>query len=255
MTADHQAKLALNEQFARVVKALANARRIELLDLLAQAPRGVDALAVEAEMSIALTSSHRQVLRGAGLVAARREAQRIVYRLAGDDVYGLLASVRSLAHSHLADVERAADEYRGVSGEPEPMRREDLWRRAQAGDVVILDLRPKVEYDAGHIPGAVSIPLDELEERLAEIPADREIVAYCRGPYCVLAPRGVEILGASGYAARRLEDGLPEWRIAGYPTDGTADRRSAVSPGRRAFTPCPPSDAPSAGRCGAGLCP
>jgi len=224
MTEDHRAKVALNEQFARVGKALANARRIELLDLLGQAPRSVDSLAAEAEMSVALTSSHLQVLRGAGLVSARREAQRVIYRLTGDDVYALVSSVRSLAQSHLADVDRAASEYRGVAGEPEPVTRDDLWRRAQAGDVVILDLRPRVEYEAGHIPGAVSIPLDELGERLAEIPADREIVAYCRGPYCVLAPRGVEVLGASGYAARQLEDGFPEWRIAGYPTEtGSVD--------------------------------
>jgi rhodanese-related sulfurtransferase len=224
MTTDHQAKVALNEQFARVGKALANARRIELLDLLAQAPRGVDALAAEAEMSVALTSSHLQVLRGAGLVSARREAQRVVYRLAGDDVYAFLASVRSLAQSHLADVEHAAAEYRGVALEPEPVSREDLWRRVQAGDVVILDLRPRAEYDAGHIPGAVSIPLDELGDRLAEIAVDRAIVAYCRGRYCVLAPRGIQILAAAGRLARQLEDGFPEWRIAGYPTEAaTAD--------------------------------
>lgn len=222
MTVDHLAKVALNEQFARVGKALANARRIELLDLLAQAPRAVDALAAEAEMSVALTSSHLKVLRGAGLVKARRDAQRVVYRLAADDVYALLSTARSLAQTHLVDVERAASAYRGVSGEPEPMTREDLWRRAQAGDVWILDLRPRVEFEAGHIPGAVSLPLDELEDRLAEIPPDREIVAYCRGPYCVLAPRGVEVLIASGRTARQLEDGFPEWRMAGYPIEAAA---------------------------------
>jgi rhodanese-related sulfurtransferase len=216
---DHPAKLALNQQFARIGKAFASPRRIELLDLLAQGPRTVEALAAETQMSVALASSHLQVLRSAGLVVARRDRQSRLYRLGGDDVYALLAAVRSTAHEHLAEVERAAAAYRGVSDEPEPITREDLWDRARAGDVTVLDLRPRLEYEAGHIPGAVSIPLDELATRLAELPIARDIVAYCRGPYCVLAPQGVDLIRSNGLSARRLEDGLPEWRMAGLPIE------------------------------------
>ena len=215
---DHAAKLALNHQFARIGKALASPRRLEVLDLLAQGPRAVEALATETEMSVALVSSHLQVLRSAGLVMARRDRQSMHYRLVGDEVYALLAAVRAIAHEQLAEVERAAAAYRGVSDEPEPITREDLWARARAGEVMVLDVRPRVEYEAGHIPGAVSIPLDELPARLAEMPDEREIVAYCRGPYCVLAPRGVDLLRSHGLRARRLEEGLPEWRIAGSPS-------------------------------------
>jgi rhodanese-related sulfurtransferase len=219
MGSDHAAKTALNEQFARVTKALANPRRIELLDLLAQGPRTVEALAAESETSLALASAHLQVLRLARLVVAERTARHVLYRLAADDVYVVLSAVRSLAQAQLAEVDRAAAAYRGTSSEPAPMTREELWRRVRSGEVIVLDVRPRVEFDAGHIPGAVSIPLDELEARLDELSANREIVAYCRGPYCVLAPRGVEVLRATGRDAHRLEDGFPEWRIAGLPVE------------------------------------
>jgi len=170
-------------------------------------------------MSIALTSSHLQVLRSAGLVAVRRDGPSRHYRLAGDDVYAALAALRALARGRLVEVDRALAAYRRVADAPEPMTREELWTRARSGALVILDLRPRVEYEAGHIPGAVSVPLDELAARAGSLSPGREIVAYCRGPYCVLAPQGVELLRSRGLPARRLEEGLPEWRMAGYPVE------------------------------------
>lgn len=215
--ADHAAKVALNQQFARVGKALANPRRLEILDVLAQGPRTVEALATEAEISVALASSHLKVLRAAGLVVARRDRQSMHYRLTGDEVYALVASLRAVAQEHVAEVEPAAAAYLGAFDEPEPVTREDLWARVRAGEVTVLDVRPAVEYEAGHIPGAVSIPIDDLPVRMAALPGGREIVAYCRGPYCVMAPDGVDLLRSQGLAARRLEEGLPEWRMAGFP--------------------------------------
>jgi rhodanese-related sulfurtransferase/DNA-binding transcriptional ArsR family regulator len=221
--ADHEAKIALNEQFARVGKALANPRRLEILDVLAQGPRTVEALASEAQISVALASSHLKVLRGAGLVTARRDRQSMHYRLTGDEVYELVTSLRAVAKKHVADVEPAAVAYLGESGEPQPITRGDLWARIRAGEVTVLDVRPAVEYEAGHIPGAVSIPIDDLPARIAALPAGREVVAYCRGPYCVMAPEGVDLLRSRGLAARRLEDGLPEWRLAGFPVAAGID--------------------------------
>jgi rhodanese-related sulfurtransferase/DNA-binding transcriptional ArsR family regulator len=209
--------MALNEQFARIGKALASPRRLEVLDVLAQGPRTVEALADETQMSVALTSSHLQVLRAAGLVVARRDRQSMHYRLVSDEVYALLVTLRAVARGLVPEVGIAAAAYLGRSDEPEPITREALWARVRTGEVTVLDLRPGTEYEAGHIPGAVSVPLDELPARLAEMPIAREIVAYCRGPYCVMAPQGVDLLRAHGLSARRLEDGLPEWRLAGYP--------------------------------------
>jgi rhodanese-related sulfurtransferase/DNA-binding transcriptional ArsR family regulator len=217
MTTDHAAKVALNEQFARIGKSLSSPRRLEILDVLAQGPRTVEALAAETQMSTALTSSHLQVLRAAGLVVARRDRQSMHYRLVSDDVYVLLVALRTIARDHVPEVEPAAAAYLGRSDEPEPITRDALWARVRAGAVTVLDLRPGAEYEAGHIPGAVSIPIDELPARLAGLPRDRDVVAYCRGPYCVMAPQGVDLLRAHGLSARRLEDGLPEWRLAGYP--------------------------------------
>ena len=207
----------LNEQFARIGRALASPRRIELLDLLGQGERSVESLAAETGMRIGLTSSHLQVLRAARLVETRRDGARIFYRLAGDDVYGLLAGLREVAHGRLAEVDQVVRAYLGSPDALEPIARDELVRRARSGEVVVLDLRPREEYAAGHIPGALSIPLDDLEEQLALLPPRAEIVAYCRGPYCVLAPRGVALLKRHGHRARRLEDGFPEWRLAGLP--------------------------------------
>jgi rhodanese-related sulfurtransferase/DNA-binding transcriptional ArsR family regulator len=221
--ADHAAKIALNDQFARVGKALANPRRLEILDVLAQGPRTVESLASETEISVALASSHLKVLRAAGLVVARRDRQSMCYRLTGDEVYALVGSLRAVARAHVADVESAAVAYLGASEEPRPMTRGDLWASIRAGEVTVLDVRPSVEYEAGHIPGAVSIPIDELPARMAALPGGREVVAYCRGAYCVMAPEGVHLLRSRGLAARRLEDGLPEWRMAGFPIAAGTD--------------------------------
>jgi rhodanese-related sulfurtransferase/DNA-binding transcriptional ArsR family regulator len=217
MTSDHAAKVALNVQFARIGKSLASPRRLEILDVLAQGPRTVEALAEETQMSVALTSSHLQVLRAAGLVVARRDRQSMHYRLTSDEVYALLVALRAVARDHMPEAESAAAAYLGRSDEPEPITRDALWARVRDGAVTVLDVRPGAEYEAGHIPGAISIPFDELPARLAGLPRDLDIVAYCRGPYCVMAPQGVDLLRAHGLPARRLEDGLPEWRLAGYP--------------------------------------
>jgi rhodanese-related sulfurtransferase/DNA-binding transcriptional ArsR family regulator len=212
---DRVAKDELHVQFARVGRALANPHRVELLDLLAQGERSVEVLAERAAISVGLTSAHLQELRRAGLVVSRRDGTRILYRLAGDDIYELLAAVRAVATDRLADAQRAA---RAYLGEPvEAVSRADLLQRVRSGNAVVIDLRPGEEYEAGHIAGAISIPLAELEAHLAELPAGVEIVAYCRGPYCALAPQGVALLRRSGRRARRLEDGFPEWRLAGLP--------------------------------------
>jgi rhodanese-related sulfurtransferase/DNA-binding transcriptional ArsR family regulator len=209
------AKDELHAQFARIGRALANSHRVEVLDLLAQGERSVEVLAMRAGMSVGLASSHLQALRRAGLVVSRRDGTRIVYRLAGDDVYELLAAVRSVATGRIADAQEAARAYLGQPAEA--VSRAELLARVRAGDAVVVDLRPGEEYEAGHIAGAISIPLAELEAHLAELPAGVEIVAYCRGPYCALAPQGVALLRRAGRRARRLEDGFPEWRLAGLP--------------------------------------
>ena len=212
---DREAKDELHDQFARVGRALANPHRVEILDLLAQGERSVEVLAARAGITVGLASSHLQALRRAGLVAARRDGTRIVYRLSGDDVYELLAAVRSVATGRIADADRAA---RAYLGEPvEAVSRAELLERVRSGDAVVVDLRPAEEFEAGHIAGAISIPLAELEAHLAELPDGVEIVAYCRGPYCALAPQGVALLRRAGLRARRLHDGFPEWRLAGLP--------------------------------------
>jgi rhodanese-related sulfurtransferase/DNA-binding transcriptional ArsR family regulator len=217
VTTSRGTKTALNEQFARIGKALASPRRIELLDLLAQGEHRVETLAGETDMSVTLASSHLQALRQARLVETRREGRRIYYRLAGDDVFELLTALRAVANDRLAEVDHVVRAFFGEPNDLEPIGRDELLRRARSGDVVLLDLRPREEYEAGHIPAAVSIPLDDLEDRLAVLPREAEIVAYCRGPYCVMAPRGIAILRRHGYRVRRLEDGVGEWRLAGLP--------------------------------------
>jgi rhodanese-related sulfurtransferase len=216
------AKTALFDEFARAAKALASGRRIELLDVLANGERTVEALAGEAGLTVANTSQHLQILRQAGLVSSRREGTSIHYRLAAPEVFELWRTLRTLAASRLAEVERLAAAYLGSRDELQPVSREELTRRLQDGDdLVVLDVRPAAEYAAGHLPGAVSIPVGELRRRLAELPGDREIVAYCRGPYCAFAHEAVGLLREEGFAARRLEDGLPEWQAAGLAVTGT----------------------------------
>jgi rhodanese-related sulfurtransferase/DNA-binding transcriptional ArsR family regulator len=216
--ADRAAKTALFDEFARVGKALASGRRMELLDVLANGERTVEVLAGEGGLSVANASQHLQVLRRAGLVATRREGTSVHYRLAGPEVFELWRALRTLAASRLAEVERLAAAYLGARNELEPVTRQELARRLQQGEeLVVLDVRPAEEYAAGHLPGAVSIPISELRRRLAELPRDREIVAYCRGPFCAFAHDAVQVLADAGLTARRLEDGLPEWRADGLP--------------------------------------
>jgi rhodanese-related sulfurtransferase/DNA-binding transcriptional ArsR family regulator len=213
---DRNHKTALFEQFARVGKALASGKRLELLDLLAQGERDVNSLATAADLGITTASAHLQTLRQANLVATRREGTRILYRLAGRDVADLFARVREVAESHLPDVEAARVAYLGEDG-GQPVTRDQLQQLAKTTNVTVLDVRPREEYAAGHIPGAVSIPLDELADRLAELPDDGQIVAYCRGAYCVLAHDAIRLLRLHGRRAQRLADGMLEWRLAGLP--------------------------------------
>jgi rhodanese-related sulfurtransferase/DNA-binding transcriptional ArsR family regulator len=212
-----EAKDRLYEQFARTAKAVAHPRRIELLELVAQGERSVEALATATGMGVTNTSAHLQVLRRAGLVEARREGTRVLYRLGGEEVAAFLVSLRDLARARLAEVGRVVADYFTARDALKPVSRAELVERAARGEVVILDVRPREEYLAGHIPGALSVPLDELEAALSRLPKRREVVAYCRGPYCVLAPEAVKRLRAKGFKARRLQDGMPEWRLAGLP--------------------------------------
>jgi rhodanese-related sulfurtransferase/DNA-binding transcriptional ArsR family regulator len=206
----------LYEQFARVGKALASGKRLELLDLLAQGERDVASLAAAADLGLTTASAHLQTLRQANLVTTRRDGTRILYRLAGADVAQLYARLRDVAQSHLPDVEAARVAYLGADG-GEPVTREQLQKLARRRLVTVLDVRPTEEYEGGHIPGAVSIPLDELAARLAELPDGGQIVAYCRGAYCVLAHDAVALLRRRGRRAQRLADGMLEWRLAGLP--------------------------------------
>lgn len=212
---DRAAKNALLEQFARVGKALASAKRLELLDLLAQGERTVDSLARGCELGLTTASAHLQTLKSANLVATRRECTKVYYRLAGEDVAELFARVRTVADNHLPDARAAAGAYLGsVTDE---VSRSELLQRIGTGRVTVVDVRPSEEYAAGHIPTAVSVPLDELVERLAELPENRDVVAYCRGAYCVLAHEAVRLLLARGRSAVRLADGMLEWRLADLP--------------------------------------
>ena len=217
MESDRAVKTALNRQFARLAGALANPHRVELLDLLAQGERSVEALASEAAMSVSLTSAHLRALRLARLVEPRRAGQQVLYRLASDEVYALLASLRAVARARIPEVEDAASRHLADPDGVEAVTREELMARIQVGRATIVDVRPAVEYRSGHIPGAVSIPFEQLESRLAELRTDAEIVAYCRGPYCLYAPMAVAELRRRGFCARRLVDGFPEWRVAGLP--------------------------------------
>jgi rhodanese-related sulfurtransferase len=213
---DPVAKAALFEQFAQVGKALGSAKRLELLDLLAQGERSVEVLAGRAGLGLTTASNHLQLLRQAGLLVARKEGTKVYYRLAGSDVSALWAQLRDVASAHLAEVDRARRAYLGDDDIAE-VTRDELLRRLEAGDVTVVDVRPGEEYSAGHIPGAVSIPMDELADRLAELPAGTTIVAYCRGSYCVMAHEAVRTLTAEGLSAARLSDGMLEWRLAELP--------------------------------------
>jgi len=212
-------KQALFAQFAAVAKAVAHPHRIGLLEQLAQGERSVDVLAKRVGLSVANASQHLQHMRRAGLVAARREAKFVFYSLGDDTILDLLASVRRIAERNLAEVERLVRGYFDRRDSLEPVSRLELMDRVKAGIVTVLDVRPGDEFALGHIPGALNISLGQLEKRLADIDPVHEVVAYCRGPYCVLSYEAVALLRARGFKARRLEDGLPEWRAAGLPVE------------------------------------
>ncbi|OLC06828.1 MAG: ArsR family transcriptional regulator [Gemmatimonadetes bacterium 13_1_40CM_66_11] len=206
-------------QFARIGKALASPHRLELLELLAQGERTVESLANEIGLSLANASQHLQALREGGLVENRKEGLYVHYRLADPSVFALCKALRSVAERRFAELERLVRDHFGDRSNPEPVRMDELVDRARKRDVIILDARPAHEFAAGHIAGAVSVPVDELQERLRRLPKAKEYVAYCRGPYCVYADRAVESLRASGRRARRLLDGFPEWKAAGLPIE------------------------------------
>lgn len=215
-------KTAIYEQFARIGKAISNPSRLELLDLLCQGPRTVDALAKEAGLGLANTSQHLKALREARLVEAEKVGLYVTYRLADEQVCQFFRSLRLLAETRLAEVKEITRRFLEGRQGLQPVDREELLSKVRDGAVAVLDVRPPEEYAAGHLPGALSVPLKELERRLAELPHDREIVAYCRGPYCVLAVEAVEILRARGFTAFRLEDGVAEWRARGFPVEAGA---------------------------------
>lgn len=208
-----ETKQALFEAIAVMGKAFSSPRRLELLDLLAQAPRGVEELASASGQSTANASQHLQALHAAGMLTRRREGTRVVYAIAGDETLRLWLTLRDASLARLGEVERAARDYLGE--EVETIDRGELLERLGRGDVVLVDVRPEEEFAAGHIEGARSIPLEELEQRLTELPADHEVVAYCRGPFCAYAHEAVRRLNEAGRSARRLESGWPEWHLAG----------------------------------------
>ncbi|MDQ3914856.1 MAG: metalloregulator ArsR/SmtB family transcription factor [Actinomycetota bacterium] len=216
---DRAAKEALFDAFAMIGKALANGRRAEIVDVLANGARSVESLATEIGQSVANTSQHLQTLKNAGLVSSRREGTRVFYNLASPEVASFWRAMQEVAVRSRGEVERLAEDYLGPL-DTAAVTKEELWRRLEKGArVVVLDVRPEDEYRAGHIPKARSIPLAELKKRLDEVPRTSEIVAYCRGPFCALAPEAVRLLRARGFKARRLEDGIPEWVAAGLPID------------------------------------
>lgn len=209
----------LFSQFARVAKAMSNGYRLELLEFLDQGERSVDALAQVSGLTVANTSQHLQQLRQAGLVSNRKEGHKVFYRLSGTDVSALLGSLREVAERRLADVDRLVDDYLKTKDNLEPVPAAQLLERVRDGLVTVMDVRPPEEYAAGHLPGAINIPLAELEKHLDELDPDQEIVAYCRGPHCVLAFDAVARLREKGVKARRLDGGLPEWRLKGLPVE------------------------------------
>jgi rhodanese-related sulfurtransferase len=209
----------LFEQFARIGKALASPKRLEILDLLAQGARTVEEIAREMAMPVANASQHLQVLKGVRMVESRREGLYAYYRLANEDVFRTWQAVRALGEAQLAEIDRVVETYLEDRDALEAVGTTGLMERLTDGSVVVLDVRPEVEYVAGHIPGALSVPVDSLEAALQTLPKDKEIVAYCRGPYCVFSDEAVRYFNARGYRASRLMEGFPEWQAAGYPVE------------------------------------
>jgi rhodanese-related sulfurtransferase/predicted transcriptional regulator len=209
----------LYDQIGRIARGLDSPRRLEMLEILAQGERSVEDLASQAGLSVANASRHLQVLRGARLVEARKEGLRVYYRLAEPQVYDAVRAVRTIAERRLAEIDALVRTYLKARDQLEAVPRDELLRRVREGSVVVVDVRPPEEYRAAHIPGALSVPLDELEDRIRQLPARKEVIAYCRGPYCLMAYHAVERLRARGRRARRLVEGLPEWRAAGLPVE------------------------------------
>jgi rhodanese-related sulfurtransferase len=222
-TAHRRFKDSIYEQFSRLGKAVSAPRRLELLDLLCQGPRTVEALAEQAALSVANTSQHLQVLRAAGLVEAEKRGLYVQYRVADDEVCRFFFVLRGLAESRLAEVEQVAREYFDRRGAMEAVAGDELLRRVRGGEVTVLDVRPAEEYRAGHVPGALSIPVGELKARLKELPRGRDVVAYCRGPYCVMAVEAVEVLRRKGFKAHRMEQGVVDWRARGWRVERSRD--------------------------------
>ena len=212
-------KRELYQSIAKVAQALASGNRLQLLEFMAQGERSVDALAAMTGMTVANASQHLQALRRAGVVMARKEGQRVYYRVAGDDVVRLYQGLRVVAESRLAEVRQLVEEFLGDRAALEPVLADELLSRAKKGLVTVLDVRPREEYEAGHLPGAVNIPIDRLESELARLPKKREVVAYCRGPFCLMSFDAVAALRKRGWKARRLEEGFPEWKAAGMPVE------------------------------------
>lgn len=209
----------LFNQFARVGKALSNGNRLELLEFLAQGERSVEDLAKVSGLTVGNTSQHLKLLREAGLVTSRKEGLKVHYSITGDDVISLLDSIRNVAQRHIADVQQLVSSFLTIKDDLEPIPREELIRRVKDDLVTVLDVRPPEEFAAGHVPGAVNVPLAELEMYLDKLEPKQEVVAYCRGPHCVLAFDAVEKARDKGLVARRLEDGFPEWKLAGLPVE------------------------------------
>jgi rhodanese-related sulfurtransferase len=226
---DHP-KTRIYEQLARVGKAVAGPARLELLDLLAQSPRTVEALAGEIGQSVANTSHHLQVLRTSRLIDAEKAGVYVTYRLASAQVGAFVLQLRALAESRLAEIERVSRDYLDGRGAMEAVGDDELLKRVRAREVTVIDVRPALEYEAGHIPGAISIPLADLKRRLGEIPKRREVVAYCRGPFCVMALDATDLLRKKGYRAHRMETGVPEWRSRGWPVEEGAASRGGARP-------------------------
>jgi rhodanese-related sulfurtransferase len=221
-------KTAIYEQIARISKAAASPGRLELLDLLSQGPRTVEALARQADQTVANASHHLQVLRRARLVDAEKAGLYVTYRLADPQVGEFLLHLRLLAQARLADIERVSRQYLEARGAMEAVSNDELVRRVRAGDTTLIDVRPREEYVAGHIPGAISVPLADLKKHLGRLAKSREIVAYCRGPYCVMAIDAVELLRRKGFRAHRMEDGVVEWRARGWRVVSDPDRQMAI---------------------------
>lgn len=212
-------KNTLYELVSRIGKAVSSPKRLELLELLSQGEKSVELLAREASIDMKLASAHLKALRNANLVKTRRDGKNIYYSLAGDDVAALWVMLRSVAEEHLVELRVALDRMFAAPERLTPESRMSLWERARDGDIIVIDVRPEAEYRIGHLPFARSMPLDELEKRLAELPTDKEIVAYCRGPFCLMSKDAATLLSKHGYRAQKIADGVPEWLAAGLPLE------------------------------------